>query len=88
MKNLTFAKIAWDDYCFWQENDKKVLKKLNNLLKEISRNPFKGEGKPEPLLYDKSGKWSRQLTHKDRIVYSVSDNSIIIYQCRGHYDDK
>lgn len=67
---------------------KKTLKKINKLLKEIQRNPYEGEGKPEPLRGDFEGKWSRRINEKDRLVYEVTQEGIIISQCQGHYDDK
>lgn len=85
MSKITFAEDAWEEYLYWQTQDKKTLKKINALLKNIQREPFTGEGKPEPL---KSGKWSRRINDKDRLVYEVMDESIIVTQCKGHYDDK
>jgi len=86
MKHLTFAQSAWDDYIFWQLNDKKTLRKINELLKDIQRTPFDGIGLPEPLKGSKS--WSRRINNADRLVYEVSNDAIIILQCKGHYDDK
>ena len=85
MSNFLFAENAFDEYLYWQQHDKKTLSKINKLLKDISRNPFSGEGKPEPL---KGGDWSRRINEKDRIVYNVNDGIVIIKQCKGHYDDK
>lgn len=87
MSRITFAQDAWDEYLYWQTQDKKTLKKINALLKDICRHPFEGEGKPEPLKGDKN-KWSRRINEKDRLVYEVSDDAVLIYQCCGHYDDK
>ncbi len=87
MRNFTFKEFAWEEYLHWQTSDKAVLRKLNALLKETARSPFDGRGKPEPLKGDLSGKWSRRITDKDRLVYSVEDEVIIIYQCKGHYED-
>lgn len=87
MSNITFAQDAWDEYLYWQMQDKKTLKKINALLKDIQRNPFSGEGKPEPLRGDKSGMWSRRINEKDRLVYAFEADRIIVYQCRGHYSD-
>ena len=86
MSSISFAEDAWSEYLYWQTQDKKTLKKINSLLKEIQRTPFDGVGKPEPLKNDKNGLWSRRINEKDRLVYSVNDDSIIIYQCKGHYD--
>lgn len=88
MSDLKFAKDAFDEYLSWQCEDKKTMRKINALLKSISRDPFKGEGKPEPLKGNHVGKWSRRINEKDRLVYSVEEETITIYQCRGHYDDK
>ncbi|PKP10366.1 MAG: Txe/YoeB family addiction module toxin [Bacteroidetes bacterium HGW-Bacteroidetes-4] len=83
---ITFTENAWDDYLYWQKTDKKAVKKINSLLKEIRRTPFEGTGKPEALKYDLSGYWSRRLENEHRLVYQVSENEIIIYACRFHYD--
>ena len=85
MSKLTFSEIAWNDYLYWQSQDKKTLIKLNDLLKEIQRTPFTGSGKPEPLKHDKSGLWSRRINETDRLVYRVNGDTIEISQCRGHY---
>ena len=82
---LIFSDDAWEDYLYWQQNDKKILKKINKLIKEIKREPFKGIGEPEPLKYNWSGYWSRRITIEHRLVYKVTDNSILIAQCRYHY---
>lgn len=83
--NLVFADEAWDDYLYWQQNDKKIAKKINALIKEIQRDPFKGLGEPEPLKYNWSGFWSRRITIEHRLVYKVTESSILIAQCRYHY---
>lgn len=88
MSKITFAENAWDEYLYWQSQDKKTLKKINSLLKAIQREPFSGEGKPEPLKGDQEGKWSRRINEKDRLVYKVNEESIVVTQCKGHYDDK
>ena len=88
MSNITFAENTWSEYLYWQNQDKKTLRKINSLLKDIQRNPFEGEGKPEPLKDNLSGKWSRRINEADRIVYSVSDGEIIVYQCKSHYSSK
>ena len=75
MANLSFAEDAWAEYIAWQSQDKKTLKKINNLLKDIQRSPFSGEGKPEPLKGDKSGKWSRRINETDRLVYERRVNN-------------
>ena len=85
MSKITFAEDAWEEYLYWQTQDKKTLKKINVLLKNIQREPFIGEGKPEPL---KGRMWSRRINEKDRLVYEVTEGTIIVMQCKGHYDDK
>jgi len=82
---LSFADDAWDDYLYWQQQDKKILKKINRLIKEIERNPFEGIGEPEPLKYNWSGYWSRRITIEHRLVYKVLDEQVLIAQCRYHY---
>jgi len=82
---LSFSDDAWEDYLYWQLNDKKILKKINILIKEIQREPFEGIGEPEPLKYNWSGYWSRRITIEHRLVYKVSDDNLMIAQCRYHY---
>jgi toxin YoeB len=82
---ITWTNLAWEDYLFWQRHDKKNLNKINMLIKDIQRNPFQGLGKPEPLKFDLSGKWSRKINSEHRLVYNVSDGETIIFQCRYHY---
>jgi toxin YoeB len=86
---LVFADQAWEDYLYWQEADRKTLTRLNALIEECRRNPFKGTGKPEPLRGDLQGWWSRRITQEDRLVYRVvgkGDNQQLqIAQCRFHY---
>jgi toxin YoeB len=87
MNNLTFSPSAWDEYLYWQMQDKKTLRRINQLLKDITRSSFDGLGKPEPLKYC-DGYWSRRIDNQNRLVYSVSDeNDIVIISCRGHYED-
>ena len=88
MSRITFSEDAWDEYLYWQAQDKKTLKKINELLKEIQRTPFEGRGEPEGLRGNLSGKWSRRISQKDRLVYEVTDDMVIVVQCKGHYDDK
>ena len=78
---------AWEDYLYWQTQDRKILKKINQLVKDISRNPFEGIGKPEPLKENLAGFWSRRIDEKHRIVYAVEDDKVLIFSCRGHYND-
>ena len=77
---------AWDDYCAWQTEDKKTLKKLNALIKDIQRSHFVGIGKPEPLKENLSGWWSRRIDDTNRIVYKQDGDNIIIAACKGHYN--
>lgn len=79
---------AWDDYTYWQQQDKKMLKKINNLLKDISRNGYNCTGKPEPLKGNLSGFWSVHIDDKNRIVFQIENDNIIIAQCGSHYRDK
>ena len=78
---------AWEDYCLWQTRDKKLLKRINSLIKDIQRNTYEGIGKPEPLKGDLSGWWSRRIDDTHRIVYREQDGNIIIASCYGHYTD-
>jgi len=82
---LSFSDDAWEDYLHWQQNDKKILKKINRLIKEIQREPFEGIGEPEPLKYNWSGYWSRRITIEHRLIYKVHDDNLMIAQCRYHY---
>ena len=83
---IIFSKNAWEDYISWQTEDKKNLKKINELIKDIMRTPYEGIGKPEPLKYDLAGFWSRRIDLEHRLVYQIQDNEILIYSCRFHYD--
>ncbi|MGH7195657.1 MAG: Txe/YoeB family addiction module toxin [Candidatus Saccharimonadales bacterium] len=85
MRLLTFTPNGWEEHVYWQEHDKKIARKINHLIKEIMRTPFSGSGKPELLTGDYSGYWSRRIDDKHRLVYSVSDEQILIAQCRFHY---
>ena len=82
---LLWEDRAWEDYVYWQGQDKKTLKRINTLIKDIQRNPFDGIGKPEPLKGDLSGLWSRRIDEANRIVYLERDSVIYIVSCRGHY---
>lgn len=87
MNNLTFSPGAWDEYLYWQMQDKKTLRRINQLLKDILRDSFEGIGKPEPLKYC-DGYWSRRIDEKNRLVYTVNNESdIVIISCKGHYED-
>ena len=82
---LIFSEQAWEDYLYWQKTDKKLLERFNTLIKDISRSPFEGIGKPEPLKNALSGYWSRRINDEHRIVYKLSDGSFFIAQLRFHY---
>jgi len=79
---------AWEDYLYWQTQDKKILKRINQLLKDIERNGYNGIGKPEPLKENKSGWWSVRIDDKNRIVFKIENNILKISQCGSHYRDK
>lgn len=81
-----FVEESWEDYMYWPKNDKKLLKRLNILLNDISRSPFSGIGKPEALKYKYKGYWSRRINAEHRLIYTIKDDSIIIAKCRFHYD--
>lgn len=82
---LIFAERAWEDYLHWQETDRKILARINHLIREIQREPFKGIGKPEPLRHALQGYWSRRITDEHRIVYKVEGDSLLLAQLRFHY---
>lgn len=86
MGKLIFTERAWNEYLYWQMQDKKTLKRINALLKDIDRGSFEGVGKPEPLK-NHEGFWSRRIDDCNRLVYQVSDGHTEIIQCKGHYDD-
>lgn len=86
MKKVWFDE-AWEDYLYWQIQDKKTLKRINSLVKDIERNHFEGIGKPEPLKENLSGFWSRRIDDKNRLVYRIKDGVLEIASCKGHYDD-
>ena len=78
---------AWEEYLEWQTQDKKILKRINMLIKDIQRDCYEGIGKPEPLKNDLSGWWSRRIDEVNRIVYKQKDGAVIIASCKGHYED-
>jgi len=82
---IIFSEQAWDDYLYWQKTDKKMLNRINQLIKDIQRQPFEGIGKPEPLKYHLSEYWSRRISDEHRIVYKVEDNALNLAQLRHHY---
>lgn len=83
---LIFVDESWEDYLYWQKNDKKMLKKINDLLKDNIRSPFDGIGKPEALKYKYKGFWSRRIDDEHRLIYQVRDDEILVVKCRFHYD--
>ena len=83
---ITFSKNSWEDYLSWQIEDKKILKRINQLIKDIQRTPYQGIGNPEPLKYDLAGFWSRRIDREHRLVCQVIDQEILIYSCKYHYD--
>lgn len=86
MGNIIFTDRAFAEYLDWQNEDRKTLKRINALLKDIDRNPFGGIGKPEGLKGNLSGLWSRRIDDVNRLVYRVTDNGTEVYQCKGHYE--
>ena len=86
MKRIIFSKNAWEDYIYWQSEDRKILRKINILIRDIQSTPFEGKGKPEPLKYDLAGLWSRRIDREHRLVYRVEKSDVFIYSCRYHYD--
>ena len=83
--DLVFSSQAWQDYLFWQGDNKKILKRINELVKAIQRDPFHGIGEPEPLRHNWKGYWSRRINREHRIVYKVTGDQLWIVQCRYHY---
>ena len=85
--NKVWRDEAWNEYIYWQTQDKKTLKRINALIKDIERDPFSGIGKPEPLKGNWQGYYSRRIDDANRIVYKIENDQIIIFQCGGHYDE-
>lgn len=83
---ISFVDESWEDYLYWQSVDKKMLKRINLLIKDITRTPFDGIGKPEPLKHQYAGLWSRRINSEHRLIYRVLDDEIWIVKCRYHYD--
>ena len=83
--NIEFSTDSFEDYCYWQQRDAKKLRKINQLLQEISRHPFEGTGKPEPLRGDLQGYWSRRIDREHRLIYRVFEDRIRVLSCRYHY---
>ncbi len=87
MSSIIFTQSAWNDYLSWQRQDKKTLRRINLLLQATMRTPFEGEGKPEALRGNLSGKWSRRIDDTNRLVYMVEGENITILQCKTHYGE-
>ena len=83
-----FTENGWKDYTYWETEDRKTLKRINNLIKDIERNGNNGIGKPEPLTGELSGFWSRRINEKDRLIYQIEGDTINILACRYHYNDR
>jgi toxin YoeB len=83
---ITFSSHAWEDYTTWLKEDRKMLSKINQLIKDIQRTPFDGIGKPEALKYDLAGYWSRRIDREHRLVYKIDNETLIILSCKYHYD--
>lgn len=83
--DLVWQSKSWEDYVYWQQTDKKVLQRINDLIKDCLRSPFKGIGKPEPLKGNLSGNWSRRITDEHRLIYCIKNDKLHILQCRYHY---
>jgi toxin YoeB len=83
---LVWLEKSWEEYCTWQTQDKKIVKRINAIIKDILRKPYEGIAKPEPLKFSLSGYWSRRIDDVNRIVYGVKGERIIIVSCKGHYD--
>ncbi len=82
-----WSDAAWEDYLYWQQQDRKTLKRINQLLRDIDRNPYAGIGKPELLKHERKGYWSRRIDDTNRLIYRIENGRIEIAQCRAHYDD-
>lgn len=83
---FVFVEESWEDYLYWQQTDPKMLKRINELLKDISRNSFSGIGKPEPLKHKYKGCWSRRIDSEHRLIYQIKNDEVFVIKCRFHYD--
>ena len=83
---LSWTEDAWNDYLYWQSRDRKTLKRINALIRDMKRSSFEGIGKPEPLKWDYQGAWSRRIDSANRIVYTVIGDDLCILSCRDHYE--
>ena len=86
-RNISFTTRAWDDYIYWQGQDKKTLRRINALVEASARDPFDGIGKPEQLLGDMSGLWSRRIDERHRLIYAADDDTLTVLVCRYHYGE-
>lgn len=84
--NKVFSEVAWEDYTYWQAQDKKMLRRINQLIRDVEREPFEGIGKPEALRGNLSGLWSRRIDQKNRLIYEVSGSNLIVHSCKDHYE--
>jgi toxin YoeB len=82
---IVFSSQAWEDYLHWQRTDRKMIKRINDLIREVTRTPFQGTGKPEPLQHALAGCWSRRINEEHRLVYKIDQDSVFIVQARYHY---
>lgn len=87
IKDIKWDFDAWEEYLYWQAENKKMVKRINQLIKDIRRNPFDGIGKPEPLKENLTGLWSRRIDEKHRIVYMIENETVLIFSCKGHYEN-
>lgn len=87
IKDIKWDFDAWEEYIYWQVEDKKIVKRINQLIKDICRNPFEGIGKPEPLKGNLTGLWSRRINERHRIVYLIENETVLIFSCKGHYEN-
>lgn len=85
MRNVTFTDEAWSSYIYWQTQDKKTLKRINEIIKDAQRDPFSGIGKPEALKHSLTGFWSRRIDETNRFIYAATDEDLVIISCRYHY---
>ena len=85
--NKLFSEHAWDEYLYWHNKDKKILKKIHELIRDIERNGYTGIGKPEALRHELSGYWSRRISESDRLIYKIQEDTIYIIGCKSHYGD-
>ena len=88
MTDITFQEDAWDDYEWWQSQDRRTLRRINALLKAMRRDPRAGQGKPEQLHGDLTGLWSRRIDERNRLVYRITEQAVVVVQCRSHYGDR